>query len=164
MSQSRHPSRLDSAIAGALCALALATANHAAADDWSSTNSNPALKGHTMNIAIKFADKTVIAKLDDNPTSRDLMAQLPLKLSFEDYHATEKIAYLPRKLSVTNAPDGFDPSVGTIAYYAPWGNIAVFYRDFGYSKSLINLGTVVSGVDALRQTSAFEATIERASE
>ena len=90
-------------------------------------------------------DQTIIADLKDNPSSRDLVAQLPLTLNFEDYHATEKIAYPPRKLVTQDAPEGFDPSVGTIAYYAPWGNLALFYEDFGYSKSLVNYGSVISG-------------------
>ncbi|GGD96406.1 MULTISPECIES: cyclophilin-like fold protein [Caballeronia] len=114
-----------------------------------------------MQIAVKFDDQTIIAELEDNATSRDLLAQLPLTLSFEDYHATEKIAYPPRKLATSEAPDGYDPSVGTIAYYAPWGNIALFYKDFGYSKSLVNLGRIVSGLDALAKARTFKATVER---
>jgi Cyclophilin-like family len=35
---------------------------------------------------------------------------------------------------------GSDPSIGDIAYYAPWGNLALFYKDFGYSNGLITLG------------------------
>lgn len=38
---------------------------------------------------------------------------------------------------------GFEPeSLGhlhdVITYYAPWGNLAIFYRDFGYSAGLVN--------------------------
>jgi hypothetical protein len=29
----------------------------------------------------------------------------------------------------------------------PWGNLAIFYRDFRYSKGLIPLGVIESGVD-----------------
>ncbi|WP_233469221.1 cyclophilin-like fold protein [Caballeronia glathei] len=114
-----------------------------------------------IKISIKFDGQTIIADLKDNPSSRDLVAQLPLTLNFEDYHATEKIAYPPRKLATQDAPAGFDPSVGTVAYYAPWGNLALFYKDFGYSKSLVNLGNIVSGMDALLKATSFNATIER---
>jgi hypothetical protein len=114
-----------------------------------------------LQISIKFDGQTVIADLKDNASSRDLVAQLPLTLNFEDYHATEKIAYPPRKLATQDAPEGFDPSVGTVAYYAPWGNLALFYKDFGYSKSLVNLGNIVSGLDALTKAATFNATIER---
>ncbi len=44
---------------------------------------------------------------------------LPLTLPFEDYAETEKIAYLPGKLTTQTAPEGIDPQVGDIAYYAP---------------------------------------------
>jgi hypothetical protein len=34
---------------------------------------------------------------------------------------------------------------GDITYYAPWGNLALFYRDFPYSNGLIRLGTLDTG-------------------
>ncbi|MFM0139363.1 cyclophilin-like fold protein [Caballeronia grimmiae] len=117
-----------------------------------------------IKISIKFNGQTLIADLEDNPSSRDLIAQLPLTLAFEDYHATEKIAYPPRRLVTKDAPEGFDPSAGTVAYYAPWGNLALFYKDFGYSTSLVNLGTIVSGLDALPKAATFSAIIERVME
>ncbi|WP_407668566.1 cyclophilin-like fold protein [Paraburkholderia dilworthii] len=40
-------------------------------------------------------------------------------------HASERRAHGGDK----RAPDGFDPSEGTVAYYAPWGNIALFYKE-----------------------------------
>jgi hypothetical protein len=51
-------------------------------------------------------------------------------VTLEDYAATEKITYLSRKLSTANSPAGSQPSSGDIAYYAPWGNLAFFYKDF----------------------------------
>ena len=98
--------------------------------------------------------------LDDTPTVRDFVKQLPLKLKLEDYSSTEKIAYLPNKLSTQNAGAGFDPDVGDITYYAPWGNLAIFYQDFGYSHNLIRLGRITSGMEHLRYRNAKQATIE----
>jgi hypothetical protein len=49
----------------------------------------------------------------------------------KNYASTEKISYLARKLSTEGAPAGCDPDVGDITYYAPWGNLAIFYKDFG---------------------------------
>jgi hypothetical protein len=76
----------------------------------------------------------------DNPTSRDFLTLLPLPLTLEDYARTEKISYLSRKLSTEDAPSGSDPSVGDFTYYSPWSNLAIFYKDFGYSSGLIILG------------------------
>jgi hypothetical protein len=48
-----------------------------------------------------------------------------MTLTLEDYASTED--RLSAKEAVTaGAPAGVDPSVGDIAYYAPWGNLAIF--------------------------------------
>ena len=61
----------------------------------------------------------------------------------EDYNNTEKIARLPgEKLSLTNAPAGYDPDIGDVTVYGPWGNIAIFYRDYGYSNGLVSIGKI----------------------
>jgi hypothetical protein len=51
--------------------------------------------------------------------------------------------------------------VGDIAYYAPWGNLAIFYKDFGYSRGLIGLGRIDSGIEALNVPGSLTVTIER---
>jgi hypothetical protein len=45
-------------------------------------------------------------------------------------------------------------------YYAPWGNLAIFYRDFGYSKGLIRLGRIDSGMEALNVQGSVKVSIE----
>lgn len=102
-----------------------------------------------VRIRLTVGDKKVVVKMYDNATSRDLVAQLPLKLTLSDYAGTEKVARLSKKLSTKGAPAGFDPSVGDVTYYAPWGNLAIFYRDFGYAEGLISLGTIESGLEDL---------------
>ncbi|MEA5002164.1 MAG: cyclophilin-like fold protein [Christensenella sp.] len=116
-------------------------------------------------IRLVFDTKEIVVALEDTPVCEELMAQLPLKLQFEDYAEIEKIGYLPQKLSVSDAPGGCDPSVGTMAYYVPWGNIVLFYGDRGYADGLIPLGTVESGVEALSDLdSGFDVTIETINE
>lgn len=102
-----------------------------------------------MKISIKVKDKTVTATLIDNKTTQDFISLLPLTLALEDYARTEKISDLPERLSTEDAPSGSDPAIGDIAYYAPWGNLAIFYRDFGYANGLVILGKIDSGVEAL---------------
>ena len=85
---------------------------------------------------------------------------LPLTLPLEDHASTEKIAYPPRKLSTEGAPAGTDPDVGDIAYYAPWGNLALYYRDFGYSSGLIRLGRFDNGVGIIQASGKLKVTIE----
>jgi hypothetical protein len=83
-----------------------------------------------------------------------------LPITLEDYASTEKIAYMPRKLSTAGAPAGVDPAVGDITYYAPWGNLAIFYRDSGYAKGLVRLGSLDSGVEMLSTWGPLKVTIE----
>jgi hypothetical protein len=118
----------------------------------------------TMRITIRIGDEAMTATLEDNESSRDFLSLLPLELVLEDYAATEKISYLPRRLSTKDAPEGIDPSAGDITYYAPWGNVAIFHKDFGYSRGLIKLGTLDSGIEILRRPGQVNATIERLEE
>lgn len=113
------------------------------------------------NIRITLGDRFVSASLEDSAATRDFVAQLPLTLDLEDYSATEKIAYLPHKLATHGAPSGIDPEVGDVTYYAPWGNLALFYRDFGYSEGLVRLGRVTAGLNHLDYSGSRLVRIER---
>ncbi|MGL6349758.1 MAG: cyclophilin-like fold protein [Aeromonas sp.] len=117
-------------------------------------------KAESMNIKMTIASQIITATLEESLSARDFFAMLPLTLPLEDYADTEKIAYLPRTLTTQGAPKGIDPDVGEIAYYAPWGNLAIFYRDFGYSIGLIKLGRIESGLTHLTTTPATSITIE----
>ncbi len=111
-------------------------------------------------IQITLGKHIITGTLDDTPSARDLVKQLPLTLEFEDYGSTEKIAYPPAKLTTQAAPAGVTPVTGDIAYYAPWGNLALFHKDFAYSKGLIRLGRITNGVEHLKNPGTTHATIE----
>ncbi|WP_275166559.1 cyclophilin-like fold protein [Citrobacter koseri] len=51
----------------------------------------------------------------------------------------EKISDLPDRLSTTDSPEGTAAKKGDITIYAPWGNLAIFYRTHGYASGLITL-------------------------
>ena len=104
----------------------------------------------------------IFVRLDDNVASKELLEMLPLTLTFEDFNSTEKIATLPSELSTEGLPLGYTPKVGDFSYYAPWGNLSIFYEDFRYSNSLYKLGTIESGTEILGNMNGnFEVTIER---
>ncbi len=115
-----------------------------------------------MKIRIQLEGRSVTATLEESQAARDFLSLLPLTLTLTDYNSTEKVADLPRKLSTKGAPAGVDPDVGDITYYAPWGNLAIFYRDFGYSSGLVKLGRLDSGVEILSVRGPVRVTIERA--
>lgn len=107
-------------------------------------------------------NEEVFVSLYDNQASRDFLEMLPLTLTFEDFNSTEKIATLPNELSTEGQSSGYTPEIGDFAYYAPWGNISVFYKDFRYSNSLYKLGTIESGTEIFENmNNDFEVTIER---
>jgi hypothetical protein len=66
----------------------------------------------------------------------------------------------PKRLSTEGAPAGSDPSVGDIAYYAPWGNLAIFYRDSGYASGLVILGKIDGEMEAFNAPGSVKVTIE----
>jgi hypothetical protein len=121
-----------------------------------------ATKDDAMKIRLKLQGKNLTATLYDNPTASEFASLLPLTLTLQDYAKTEKISDLPRKLTTEGAPAGSDPAPGDIAYYAPWGNLAVFYKDFGYSSGLVILGRLDDGTEDLDMPGSISATIERA--
>ena len=79
-------------------------------------------------------------ELLSNTAARRLTERMPLEVTFEDYGSTERIAYLKGKLDISGAPDSCTPVAGDIAYYAPWGNLAVFVKYFRHSEGLVPLG------------------------
>lgn len=100
--------------------------------------------------------------LEDNQATRDLLAQLPLTLTLEDFGATEKIAMLPRKLRHGDAPEGVTPVAGDVAYYAPWGNLAIFRTGFRYSPGLVRLGRLRGSLAGLQRSGAVQITLRAA--
>ena len=113
-----------------------------------------------MKIRMDVDGTRITATLDDNATSKDFASLLPLTLSLDDYNGTEKISDLPKKLTTRGAAEGVDPAAGDIAYYARWGNLAIFYKDFEYSRGLVKLGAIESGARAFERPGSLRVTIE----
>jgi hypothetical protein len=115
-------------------------------------------------IRITFGDTELTARLDDNPTARDLAAQLPLTLTFRDHNNVEKTAPLPRELSLDRAPEGHDPAAGDIGYWAPDGDLVFYYdSDAPFFNGIVRIGEFDGDMDAIeRQSDDFRVTIERA--
>lgn len=119
------------------------------------------LKNTRIKLTVN-GNEEVFVNLDDNQASRDFLEMLPLTLTFEDFNSTEKIANLPNELSTEGQPSGYIPEIGDFAYYAPWENISVFYKDFRYSNSLYKLGTIESGAEIFENLdNDFEVIIEK---
>lgn len=105
-----------------------------------------------MKIQITANGNTVIYELNDSQAAKDLYAQLPLTVPVENYSTNEKIFYPSQRLDTANAPAA-DGQKGCLAYFAPWGNVVMFYGQFEPSGSLYGLGEVISGEDLVETMS-----------
>ena len=115
---------------------------------------------NTMKLIIRTGNDRLTATLSDNAATRDFISLLPVTVTLEDFNKTEKIAMLPEKLSTAGLPSGYTPSEGDIAYYVPWGNMCVFYRDFRYSDGLVHLGKIEgNGIGHFRGDGPVTVTI-----
>ena len=117
---------------------------------WTTNQASTGKNIKDTRIKLSFNNEEVIVKMYDNPTSRDFLILLPLKTTLEDFAGSEKISMLSKRLSTEDAPTGSDPSVGDFAYYSPWGNMIMYYKDSGYANGVIKLGKIESGVEKLR--------------
>lgn len=128
------------------------------------TNCNAYAGGADMEkVRIIVGEEALTATILDNATSRDFLSLLPLTLSMRDFAGKEKISgELPKSLDTSDAPSGYDPSVGDITYYAPWGNLALFYRDNQYASGLVFMGRFDDGMEIFKDLDgSFEIRIER---
>ena len=114
-----------------------------------------------MDIRVTLDGQPVDATLNGSPAARDLASLLPLTLDLQDFHGTERIADPPRKLATQDAPEPQAPRTGDLTYYAPWGNLAIFYKDGpSASADLLVLGHIDAEADQL--SGAERITIESA--
>jgi hypothetical protein len=105
-----------------------------------------------MQISVQTNGNTTIFELNDGKAAKDLYEQLPLTVDVEDFSNNEKIFYPPKKLDTTSTPMANAKS-GTLAYYAPWGDVVMFYDKFGSAAGLYELGNAVSGGEHIKNMS-----------
>jgi hypothetical protein len=121
-------------------------------------------QGNPMKLRIVLDNKTITATLNDSQTSREFAALLPLTLKLKDYAGEEKISDLPGRLSTTGSPAGTAVKKGDITIYAPWGNLAIFYKPHGYVDGLIKLGQLDKAADLPIHPAAYSARFEQLTE
>ena len=114
-------------------------------------------------VRITVANRTITAQLADNPTAQDLADQLPLILTFRDFNRVEKVAELPRPLTMEGVPAGDDPDINDIGYYAPSGDLVLYYGDVGYFTGIVRIGSLDAEDMRVieRQPDGFELTMDR---
>lgn len=114
-----------------------------------------------MRVRFTFNDQSMTATLYNNPSARDFYSMLPLDLTIDNYAQNEKVAYLPRKLTEEGAGPFDNEHAGDLCYFAPWGNLALFYAGYRWSSGLIRLGRFEDGHEPLLARGEFQLRIER---
>ena len=105
------------------------------------------------------AGENIVFQLNDSTAAKALYEQLPLSIPVENYSNNEKIFYSPNELDTSDAPLAEGPA-GVLAYYAPWGNVVLFYGKCGGASGLYALGEAVSGADQI-ETLSGEIQVSR---
>jgi len=115
------------------------------------TETNP------MQIQITIGDQQFGATLKDSAAARDLAAQLPVTLDMVDHGGVEKTGPLPSPLSVDGEPEGADPEVGAVGYYAPGNDLVLYYGDQSYFPGIVVLGRLDG--DAASRIAALDGPV-----
>jgi hypothetical protein len=114
-----------------------------------------------VKVRIIFNDQAMTAVLEDNPSARDFASMLPLHdLTIDNYADNEKISYLPRKLTEEGSGRFGNERPGDLCYYAPWGNLALFYAGYRWSRGLIRLGRIDGSFTPLLTRGEFPLQID----
>ncbi|WP_345459186.1 cyclophilin-like fold protein [Nocardioides marinquilinus] len=93
-----------------------------------------------MDIEITIDGRRFHATLTDSAAARDLLAQLPATIDMRDHDGVEKTGRLAAPLSLDGQPEGADPDVGDVGYYAPGNDLVLYYGDQSYYPGIVVLG------------------------
>ena len=97
----------------------------------------------SLKVNITVGDRTITATMEDNAAGRDFLSRLPLEVTLNDYNnTTEKIFYPDPALTTEGVTRGCAPTPGDITIYAPWGNVAIFCKNWSHSNDLIKIGRI----------------------
>ena len=93
-----------------------------------------------MDIQIRINEQRFEATLTDSAAARDLLAQLPATIDMSDHGGVEKTGRLSSPLSLDGQPEGADPDIGDVGYYAPGNDLVLYYGDQSYYPGIVVLG------------------------
>src|SRR4051812_2099042 len=137
------------------------SASSSSAQTPSGTASSPHQE-EQMRIQITIGNQRFQATIFDSAAGRDLIAQLPLTIDMIDHGSVEKTGPLPSPLSLAGQPDGADPDVADVGYYAPGNDLVFYYGDQSYYPGIVIIGRLdgdaAGGIAAME--GAITATVE----
>jgi hypothetical protein len=114
------------------------------------------------DIRITIGDQTFTAQLAENRTARDLADQLPLTLRFRGFNGVEKIAKLPRPLTMDGFPPATTPRSMTSATSSLGRSGSLLRRCWLLQRDRTDRSLDAQDMSVIeRQPDGFELTIDR---
>ena len=114
-------------------------------------------RAQKADMRISISGQLCTATLAGGAASHDLVSQLPLTVEMVDHGGVEKTGPLPSPLSLDGQPAGADPGVGDLGYYAPGGDVVLYYGDQSYFTGIVVLGRMEG--DAAERIAAMEGPV-----
>lgn len=105
-----------------------------------------------MKIKVTNKDFSIKYELNDSEAANNLYKQLPITTTVKDYSDDEKIFYSSERLNTNNGIQG-SAKAGDLAYFAPWGDVVFYYKDFGSYPGLYILGRALNNEDKISSLS-----------
>lgn len=117
----------------------------------------------SLKVNIIVGDRIISATMEDNAAGRDFLSRLPLDVTLNDFNnTTEKIFYPEPALTLEGVKRGCAPVPGDITIYAPWGNVAIFCKNWSHSNDLIKIGHIDGdGISALTTGGDIKVKFEK---
>lgn len=117
----------------------------------------------SLKVKISVGDRIISATMEDNAAGRDFLSRLPLEVTLNDFNnTTEKIFYPEPALTLEGVKRGCAPVSGDITIYAPWGNVAIFCKNWSHSNDLIKIGHIDgNGISALTTGGDIKVKFEK---
>lgn len=117
----------------------------------------------SLKVKISVGDRIISATMEDNAAGRDFLSRLPLEVTLNDFNnTTEKIFYPEPALTLEGVKRGCAPVPGDITIYAPWGNVAIFCKNWSHSNDLIKIGHIDGdGISALTTGGDIKVKFEK---
>lgn len=81
-------------------------------------------------------------------------------MEVETFSTNEKIFYPPAELNTASTPNADEGGRGVLAYYAPWGDVVMFYDSFSSASGLYMLGNAIEGKNKIENLTG-EIKIEK---
>ena len=105
-----------------------------------------------LKIRVTDGTHSVVFRLNDTPPAKSLYDMLPIKTTVDNYGSNEKIFYPDETIDTEGGVEG-GGEAGGLALFSPWGNVVMYYGDFGSYPGLYVLGEAAAGKEQISELS-----------